>query len=49
MLTSSANPRIDYRIVDGRRNWVEALLLSNLIWVIQVEFVNEFIERHGEI
>jgi hypothetical protein len=49
MLTGRADPGVDRSIVDGRRDWVESFLLSALIWVVQVKFVNELVECHGEV
>ncbi len=49
MLTGGTDPRIGYGIVDARRDGVEAFLLSDLIWVIQIKLIDEFIERHRKV
>lgn len=45
MLTGGTNPSINHRITDGLRNCIEALLLSGLIGIIEVELIDKFIER----
>ena len=49
MFARRADPGIGQRIADRLRDRVEASLLRRLIRMIEIELVDELVERHGEI
>ena len=49
MFARRADPGIGQRITDRLRDRVEARLLRRLVGVIEIELVDELVERRGEI
>ena len=49
MLAGRADPGVNQRVPDGFRDRIKAPLLGRFIRMIEIKFVDEFIERHREI
>jgi hypothetical protein len=49
MLAGRADPRVNQSIANRLRDWIKAPLLGFFIRVIEIKFIDEFIERHRKI
>ncbi len=49
MLARRADPSVDQGVTNRLRDRIEAALLGRFVRMVQVKFVDEFIERHRKI
>jgi hypothetical protein len=49
VLSRRADPGINQSIANWLRDWIEPALLRRFVRMIEIELVDEFIERHREI
>jgi hypothetical protein len=49
MFGGRPDPGVSQRVPNGFWDRIKAPLLGRFIWMIEIKFVDEFIERHREI